>query len=333
MSIGHAGAVTLPQNLQADYHRAIRLEWITVIYLVSVAVVMYLASGNSQAMEAAWIEDVVSIFPAIAFLIASKIHQKPATDRFPYGFQKAFTVAFVGAAIALLVLGLYALSTSIIALVKAEHPSIGTFSLFGKEYWLGWLMLAALMYSCLPAIILGRMKLPLAKRLHEKVLYVDSHAQKADWLTATGGMIGVIGIGFGIWWLDAVVAIAISSSIVYDGITRTRDSMKDLLEEIPTTTDNKKIHHLVDEVIRTSLQCEWVSDVRVRLRESGMVFVGEVLVVPKHSDHLIERAATLRNKLIALDWKISDVVISPVPNFSQLQNGESANDRTESADN
>lgn len=319
MPIGHAVAVTPPQTLQADYRRAIRLEWITVVYLVSVAIVMYLASGNSQAMEAAWIEDVVSIFPAISFLVASKIHHKPATDRFPYGFQKAFTVAFVGAAMALLVLGLYALVTSLSALIKAEHPSIGTFSLFGKEYWLGWLMVAALIYSCIPAIILGRIKLPLAKRLHEKVLFVDSHAQKADWLTAAGGMVGVIGIGFGVWWLDAVVAIAISSSIVYDGITRTRDSMKDLLEEIPTTTDNKKIHPLVDEVIRTCLQCEWVSDVRVRLRECGMVFVGDVLVIPKQQDNLVYRAAQLRNQLVALDWKISDLVISPVADFSQLQ--------------
>ena len=319
MSIGHAVAVTPPQHLQADYRRAIRLEWITVVYLVSVAVIMYLASGNSQAMEAAWIEDVVSIFPAIVFLIASKIHQKPATDRFPYGFQKAFTVAFVGAAIALLVLGLYALVTSIIALIKAEHPSIGTFSLFGKDYWLGWLMLAALMYSCVPSIILGRLKLPLAKRLHEKVLYVDSHAQKADWLTAAGGMVGVIGIGFGVWWLDAVVAIAISSSIVYDGITRTRDSMKDLLEEIPTTTDNKKIHPLVDEVVSTCLRCDWVSDVRVRLRESGMVFVGDVLIIPKQHDNLIDHSTQLRNDLMALDWKISDVVVSLVRDFSQFQ--------------
>jgi cation diffusion facilitator family transporter len=318
MAIGHAVTITPPPALQGDYRRAIRMEWITVVYLISVAVVMYLASGNSQAMEAAWIEDVVSIFPAVAFLLASKIHQKPATDRFPYGFQKAFTVAFVGAAIALLVLGLYALVTSFAALIKAEHPSIGTFTLFGKEYWLGWLMLAALLYSCIPAIILGRLKLPLAKRLHEKVLFVDSHAQKADWLTAAGGMVGVIGIGFGIWWLDAVVAIAISSSIVYDGITRTRDSMKDLLEEIPTTTDNKKIHPLVEEVVSACLRCDWVSDVRVRLRESGMVFVGDVLVIPKHHDNLIHNTTNLREQLVALDWKISDIVISPVSNFAQL---------------
>ncbi len=319
MSIGHAVSVTIPDDLQADYRQAIRLEWITVFYLASVAVVMYLASGNSKAMEAAWIEDVVGIFPAIAFLVASKIHGKPATDRFPYGFQKAFTVAFVGAAIALLVLGLYAFVTSLIALIKAEHPSIGTFPLFGKEHWLGWLMLAALMYSCIPAIILGRLKLPLAKRLHEKVLFVDSHAQKADWLTAAGGMVGVIGIGFGIWWLDSVVAIAISSSIVYDGITRTRDSMKDLLEEMPMTTDNKNIHPLVNDVIRTCLECEWVSDVRVRLRESGMVFVGDVLVIPKQKDNLIHRAAQLREDLMAIDWKIADIVISPVRDFTQLR--------------
>ena len=62
--IGRAKNASLPAELRGDYHKAVRLEWITVTYLVSVAVVMYLATGSSQAMQAAWIEDVVSIFPS-----------------------------------------------------------------------------------------------------------------------------------------------------------------------------------------------------------------------------------------------------------------------------
>lgn len=316
--IGRTIGVNLPPDLQKDYRHAVRLEWITVAYLISVAIIMFLASGNSQAMEAAWIEDVVSIFPAVSFLLAARIHKKPATDRFPYGFQKAFTVAFVGAAVALLMIGLYALITSLSAFIRAEHPSIGTFSLFGREYWMGWLMLLALTYSCIPAVILGRKKLPLAENLHEKVLYVDSHAQKADWMTAAGGMIGIIGIGFGLWWMDAIVAIAISLNIVYDGCIRTRDSMKDLLEEMPMKTDNKQRHPLVDKVINTCRECEWVADVRVRMRENGMVFFGDVLVIPTQDTDLVERITELRNQLMELDWKMADIVISPVRDFSQL---------------
>jgi hypothetical protein len=38
----------------------------------------------------------------------------------------------------------------------------------------------ALTYSIVPPVILGRMKLPLAKRLQDKVLHTDAMMQKAD---------------------------------------------------------------------------------------------------------------------------------------------------------
>ena len=161
--------------------------------------------------------------------------------------------------------------------------------------------------------------MPLSERLHEKVLFVDSHAQKADWMTAAGGMLGIIGIGFGLWWADSVLAILISASIVYDGFTRTRDSMKDLLEETPMTTDNKNLHPLIDEVIETCLGHQWVADVKVRMREQGMFFFGDILVVPRDQACLVDRIAQLHSQVLALDWKIADLVISPVKDFSLLE--------------
>lgn len=50
-----------------------------------------------------------------------------------------------------------------------------------------------------------------------------------------------------------------------------------------------------------------------------MVFVGDVLVIPKQGDNLIDRITELRRDLMAIDWKISDVVISPVRDFTQLE--------------
>lgn len=53
-----------PPSLYARFKYAVKLEWITVAYIVSVIVVMYLALGNSQAMKAAWVEDILSLFPS-----------------------------------------------------------------------------------------------------------------------------------------------------------------------------------------------------------------------------------------------------------------------------
>ena len=313
--VGAADPYELPPFLRNDYKHVKKLEWITVAYLVSVGIVMYLAMQGSQAMKAAWIEDVVSLFPSIAFLVASGFYNKKANMNYPYGYHKAFTVAFIAGSVALLVLGLYVLVDSVISLVKAEHPTIGSIKLFGREIWMGWVMILALLYSFIPAMILGRKKLPFAEKLHIKVLKVDAEAQKADWMTAGAAIIGIIGIGFGLWWTDAVAAIFISLSVVKDGVTRTKAAMKDLMEEIPKTYDNKEVHPLVKEMIELSQQQEWVKDVRVRMREHGMVFFGDIFVIPKSEENLLENIEQLTGKALNLDWKIEDIVIHPVRRF------------------
>jgi cobalt-zinc-cadmium efflux system protein len=114
------------------------------------------------------------------------------------------------------VLGVVILLDSAMKLVTAEHPPIGVIQLFGKEIWLGWVMIGALIYSALPAVFLGRAKLKLADELHDKVLYADAKMNKADWMTASAAIVGVAGIGLGLWWADAVAAMFISFDIARD---------------------------------------------------------------------------------------------------------------------
>lgn len=47
-------------------------------------------------------------------------------------------------------------------------------------------------------IILGRIKIKLAKVLHDKVLHADADIAKAGWGTALATIIGVLGLGVGL---------------------------------------------------------------------------------------------------------------------------------------
>ena len=60
---------------------------------------------------------------------------------------------------------------------------------------------------------------------------------KADWLTAAAAIVGVVGIGFGLWWLDAVAAALISLDITKDGVSNLRRAVVDLMDQTPTTID------------------------------------------------------------------------------------------------
>ena len=81
-----------------------------------------------------------------------------------------------------------------------------------------------------PPVLLGRVKMKLAEELHDKVLYADADMNKADWMTALGSIIGVTGIGLGLWWLDAVAALFISLTILSDGMKNMRSAILDLMD-------------------------------------------------------------------------------------------------------
>ena len=207
----------LAPDKQEAHRRAQRLEWITIGFMLSIIAVLYLTMGNSQAMRTAWIEDILTLIPPIALLVAVRWEKKPPSERFPYGHHGAVSIAFLTASVALLGFGVLLLYESIRSLLSGEHPSIGTVTIIGHQIWLGWLMIAALTYSAIPPVILGHKKLPLAHELHDNVLRADADMNKADWITALAAIAGITGIALGFWWADATAAAVISLSIVRDG--------------------------------------------------------------------------------------------------------------------
>jgi cation diffusion facilitator family transporter len=304
----------LPADRQGVYRRAIRLEWITIAYLITAITGIYLTLGNSQAMKTAWIEDMLSLIPPIVFLIAARIRHRPPSRMFPYGFHRVVSIAYLAAALALFLLGTLLLVDALLKLAAAEHPSIGTVELFGHHVWLGWLMEVALLYSAVPAVILGRMKLPLARALHDKVLFADAKMNKADWLTAVAAMTGVLGIALGLWWTDAVAAAVISLSILRDGAGNLRTVVTDLMDKRPTTVDDSAVDPVTARLENEIRGLDWVHDARARLREEGHVFFGEVFVVPRDgTSDLVRRIKEAHERIVALDWRLHDIVVAPTP--------------------
>jgi cation diffusion facilitator family transporter len=307
----------LPRELEEQQRKAVRLEWITLAYMLSAVVLLFLTLGQSQAMKAAWIEDLLSLLPPAAFLIASRLRKRNPSEKFPWGMHRAVTVAYVFAALALLALGGYVFLDSAIKLVRAEHPPIGVIQLFGEEIWLGWVMIAALLYSGVPAVFLGRAKKRLADDLHDKVLFADAEMNRADWMTVTAAIVGIIGIGFGLWWADAVAALFISVDIVHDGWTNVRAAVHDLMDARPRRHDAREYHPIVERMNAEVNDRDWVERGAVRLREEGHVFTGEVMVVPRASAltdgaGLMERLEELAEHLLSLEWKVYDIVVVPV---------------------
>lgn len=294
--------------------KAKRLEWITIAAVALTVVIVGLVAGQSQAMRAAWFEDILAFLPPVAFLIALRFIRRDRNAKFPYGQHRAIGVGHLVAATALLIMGGMLIFNSTMALINGERPPIGITVLFGHDIWAGWPMIAAMTVTGIAPVILGRIKLRLAEQLHDKLLRADADMLKADWSTALATIIGVLGIGVGLWWMDSVAAILVSLSILYDGVTNLRAAVGDLMDARATRFDNSEEHPLIDAAEARAHTLPWVADAGARVRDQGHVFHVELFVTPHAGrEPSLVQLSELQAGIEALDWKIGDVVIVPVP--------------------
>jgi divalent metal cation (Fe/Co/Zn/Cd) transporter len=306
-------AVEFPAEVEHTYRRARRLAWITLAHGSSAAALMYVTMGASQAMRTGFFDDAIGLVPAAAFLLGTWIARRAPGPDYPYGTHRATSVAHLVASLALFAMGLFLLAEAALKFLSGEKPTIGGVELFGTVVWAGWPMLAALAYTGIPTALFGRAKLRLAPKLHDKVLFADAQMMKADWMTAAGTATGVIGTGFGLWWLDPLAAALVSADILHDGASNLKTAVLDLANRRPQKTDGSGWETLPDDVHRLLCGLDWVADAAVRMREEGHVFMGEAFVVPRPgTGDLVGKLARASEAAKALNWRMHELTIMPV---------------------
>ncbi|OAN58911.1 cation transporter [Sphingobium sp. TCM1] len=266
---------SLPDELSEPLEKAIRLEYWNIFWTLTVIVVMGLVLGQSQTMKTAWIEDTLGLVPPVMFLIAAHLERSASrSHRFPFAFERVNGLGFFVAAVALTAVGAILLYNALVALASAEHATVGSIVILGQDIWLGWLMVAAQLYSVIPPFFIGRKQLPLAEELNDKLLHTDALMNKANWLTGAAGLAGVIGLGLGWWWADALAAAIISVDVINDGFKALRSSTAELVDGFPRALSSAALSDDAEQV-RQKLLAEFPG-AAIRLRETGRLIRAEV---------------------------------------------------------
>lgn len=296
--------------------RARRLEWIGIAYLCSSVTLLLIVMAGSQALKTEFVGDALSMIAPVLFLIGGRISRKPASELYPFGFERAVTAGYLGAALALLATGSFLLVDSASKLALAEHPVIGGFSMFGHVVWTGWLAIGVLTYSSIPAFFLGRAKEKLAKELHDKVLLADAKTNAADWQSAGAAMLGMIGLAFGLWWADALAALVISLEICRSGLGELRSALGDIMDRRPQQLGDGQLDPLPEKLSAFLRGQDWVADAVVRVRERGREFAAEAFVQPRSDADLTAHIAEASERATGIDARLRQISISPVREFS-----------------
>jgi cation diffusion facilitator family transporter len=301
-----------PPEQREVRRRACRYAWRSIGLISASGALLYLTTGRSQTMKTAWMTDLLSIIPSAALLVAFRFELRPATKRFPYGLFRSISICFLLTATILLTMGVWLFGEAALKLARAERPAVGAMMIAGRPIWAGWAMMATLAISMFAGMYAGRIKQPLARKLHSKAIEAESATNRNEWMSEGAGIVGILLVAFGLWWGDAVAAAVISLQIVREGWLNLRQVVADLMDEAPTKLGTHELEDLPARVQEAARQLDWVRDAAVRLREHGHLLTGEVFLVPQDDRDLVAKIERAREALTRIDWRLHSLTLMPV---------------------
>ncbi len=289
--------------------RARKLEWWTLLYTAIITSLIYAIMGDSPAMRSAWIEDLLGAIPPVTFLITTKVRQWRPNEHFPYGYERVTSFGFLVSALTFLFMGLYLFVDNFQKLVALKHTTIGMKEFFGIDVWLGWWALPVLFISAVIPVILGRMKYKLADPIHSKILFTDAKMNVSDWSTAAATMVGIAGVGIGLWWSDIVAALLVSVSVTRDGWSQTKDAFAELMDSAPKNLKGDYID-LPDKLRTLLLSKKEIVQAKVRMREHGNLILSHAFIKLEDGRTVDENyMKDLAEEARGMNWRMQEVSI------------------------
>lgn len=297
-------------ELRDGFEKMRKLEWMTLLYQFFAAALVFVLAGQSQSMKTEWMENALALVPPLGVLLTYRMEKKPPDASRPFGYHRASTIAFMATAFALAMIGIVLCFEAASNLLHGERPSIGGFNLFGHTIWHGWLMIALMIGTAIPPVILGRKKIPVAKLLHDKALFADADMNRANWLSNGAGTIGLLLVAFGFWWGDSLAALLISLDIMRDGATNVCHSLSDVMDRHPVDLENGRQLPIVADVHRALKALPFVEKIHVLMREHGRYFYAEIFIEPNEKmPPVVDATQRVRDAILPLDWRLQHVAV------------------------
>ena len=149
-----------------------------------------------------------------------RLSRRPATERYPYGLERAEDLAGVGIAVVIWASAAFAGYESIRKLIA--H---GTTAHVGAG-------IAGAVIGIAGNLIVARYKLVVGRRIGSATLVADARHSWLDALSSAGALAGLIAVAFGQPWGDPVAGLAITAVICHVGYQVTADVVHRLADGV-----------------------------------------------------------------------------------------------------
>ena len=166
---------------------------------------------------------------AVVFL-GFRLSRKPATEKYPYGLERAEDLAGVGIAVVIWASAAFAGYESVRKLIEHGHTS---------HVGLG---IAGAVIGIVGNQVVARYKMAVGRRINSATLVADARHSWLDALSSAGALVGLVAVALGQSWGDPVAGIAVTLFICHVGYEVTADVMRRLADgvdpDVITTAEN-----------------------------------------------------------------------------------------------
>jgi cation diffusion facilitator family transporter len=238
---------------------AARLSTIILLALGILKGVVSFASG-SVALLAGTIDSFSDVFSSVAVWAGLRIAKKKPTERFPYGYYKAETLA-------LLAVSLIIVASSVLIMLESFQKFFEVYVISFSDVALVAAALSAVVYY-----LLAKYKARVGRQVGSQALISESWHSMVDVyssvLVFVGVFLGVLGYPVG----ETLIGFLIGAYVLVRGLLFGKDAALILMDVSPSPQRVKEMRQIAESVhgVRGTHD--------VRLRKSGPVFFGEMHV-------------------------------------------------------
>jgi cation diffusion facilitator family transporter len=256
----HAHGPADPALLAAERGvRAVKISFLGLLATALVQVAIVLFSG-SMALLADTIHNLGDALTAVPLWVAFRLGQRPATDRFTYGYGRAEDLA--GLFIVLVIVA-SSLFTGYESAMRLFSP---------RPVGFLWAVVLASLIGFLGNEAVAVFRMRVGREIGSAALVADGHHARADGLTSLAVLIGAVGVWVGYPRADPLVGFLIAVAILRIGWSSGRVVLTRLIDGVDP--------EVVDEVREAAARAPGVEEVAgVRVRWLGHRLHAEIDVI------------------------------------------------------